>query len=274
MASPTVLDRILERKRLEVAERRERLPLAELEARAAAAGPPRGFAARLRAVLEAGGPAVIAEIKRASPSQGLIRADFDPPAIARSYAAAGAACLSVLTDVEFFQGGDDHLVAARAACDLPVLRKDFTIDPYQVVEARALGADCILLIAAALDGSVLRDLHALAREWGLDVLVEVHDRRELERALELESPLVGINNRDLRTFHTSLQTTLGLLPSIPPPRIVVAESGIRRPEEVAVLRARGVGAFLVGEAFMRAPDPGAALRALFFAEGEASQRAL
>ena len=258
-----ILQRILATKREEVAAARRAVPLAELEARARAAGPARDFVGAIRAKLAAGQPAVIAEIKRASPSKGLLREDFDPAAIARAYEAAGAACLSVLTDAQYFQGAPEHLGAARGACALPALRKDFVVDPYQVIESRALGADGILLIAAALSIGAMRELETLAQEQGMGVLVEVHDGEELEQALELKTPLVGVNNRDLRSFETRLETTLGLLPRIPPDRIVVTESGIGTPEEVRRLRAQGVGAFLVGEAFMRATDPGRALRDLF-----------
>jgi indole-3-glycerol phosphate synthase len=259
-----VLQRILARKREEVAQRRQAQPQDALRACAEAMPPTRGFVAAMTARIAAGQPAVIAEVKKASPSQGVIRAGFDPAAIARSYAAAGAACLSVLTDVDFFQGADAYLQQARAACALPVLRKDFTIDPYQVIEARALGADCILLIAAALDDTRLADLSALASELGLDVLVEVHDAEELERALRTDCVLVGVNNRDLRTFEVSLGTTLALRDAVPADRILVTESGIATRDDVEAMRAAGVDAFLVGETFMRAPDPGAALRGLFF----------
>jgi len=218
----------------------------------------------IRKRLDGGEPAVIAEIKKASPSKGVIRPDFDPAAIAKSYEAGGAACLSVLTDVDFFQGADEYLVQARTACALPVLRKDFIVDPYQVVEARAIGADCILLIAAALDDTRMQELAGTAQELGLDVLVEVHDGEELERALRLELPLVGINNRDLRTFETRLETTLELLDAIPGDRIVVTESGIHTPDDVARMREHGVHAFLVGETFMRAEQPGERLAELFF----------
>ncbi|HVF36273.1 MAG TPA: indole-3-glycerol phosphate synthase TrpC [Candidatus Saccharimonadia bacterium] len=254
---------MLARKRVEVDARACAVPLDTLRSRIAAAPPARGFADALRARIAAGGAAVIAEVKRASPSQGVIRADYEPAAISRSYAEAGATCLSVLTDRDFFGGDERHLVDARAACALPVLRKDFTIDAYQVYEARAIGADCILLIVAALTDPELGRLAALARELGLDVLVEVHDGSELDRALALDTPLVGINNRDLRTFAVSLETTRSLRARVPSDRVVVAESGIRTPEDVESLRAAGVGAFLVGEAFMRASDPGAALRELF-----------
>jgi indole-3-glycerol phosphate synthase len=262
-APPDILRRILARKAEEVRERKARLPLADLQARAVAAAAPRGFRAALERRIAAGRPAVIAEIKRASPSRGLLRADFRPAEIAASYERAGAACLSVLTDRDFFQGADEHLVEARSACALPVLRKDFTVDPYQVYEARALGADCILLIVAALADAALRELADLARQLGMDALVEVHDAAELDRALALPAPLLGINNRDLRSFEVRLETTLDLRPRIPSDRVVVAESGIHAPQDVARLSAGGVHAFLVGEAFMRAADPGAQLLRLF-----------
>lgn len=266
---PDVLQQILRRKREEVAERSVRTPLRELSARAADTPPARGFARAIETEVAAGKPAVIAEVKKASPSKGVIRADFDPAAIARSYASGGAACLSVLTDVDFFQGADAYLQQARAACALPVLRKDFTVDPYQVVEARVLGADCILLIVAALDDGALAGLCAQALGLGMDVLVEVHDRDELERALQLshadgQAPLLGINNRNLRTFEVSLDTTLSLRDAVPADRRLVTESGIVAVDDVARMRAAGIEAFLVGETFMRADDPGAALRALFF----------
>ena len=260
----TVLDRILAHKRLEVAARRRTAPLADLKRRARSASETRGFVAVLSARVKAGDPAVIAEVKKASPSKGTIRPDFDPTAIARSYAAAGAACLSVLTDEAFFQGHDDYLIDARAAAPLPTLRKDFVVDPYQLVEARAMGADCVLLIVAALRPNELRDYYAAALDLGLDVLVEVHDRVELERCLELSPALVGINNRDLKTFDTRLSTTYDLLSQIPNDIIVVTESGIHERAQVTEMRSRGVNAFLVGEAFMREQDPGAALRRLFF----------
>jgi indole-3-glycerol phosphate synthase len=266
----TILDTILRRKGEEVAGRRARVPQAELEARAAAMPPSRGFAAALDARAAAGEPAVIAEVKKASPSKGVIRADFDPAAIARSYEAGGAACLSVLTDIDFFQGSDAYLQQARDACALPVLRKDFTVDPYQVAEARALGADCILLIVAALDDARMGELAAQAMELGMDVLVESHDAAELERALRVpavagRAPLLGVNNRDLRTFEVSLDTSIRLHAMLPPDRRLVAESGIAAPGDVRRLRDAGIDAFLVGEAFMREPDPGAALHRLFFA---------
>lgn len=260
----TILDRIVRRKREEVAERAARVSMARLHDLAATQEPPRGFVDALRRRVRAGDPAVIAEIKRASPSKGLIRADWHVPAIAKSYEAGGAACLSVLTDIDFFQGADEFLVAARDACALPALRKDFTVDEYQVVEARALGADAILLIVAALDDAQLATLHAMARGLGLDVLVEVHDRRELERALKLGIELVGINNRDLHTFEITLDTTYKMLPLIPADVLVVTESGINSRQDVAAMRTKNVNAFLVGESFMRAPEPGAKLRELFF----------
>lgn len=261
---PDVLQKILQRKAEEVAERSMRRPLAELKAQAADAPPTRGFAAAIEAKIAAGDPAVIAEVKKASPSKGVIRADFDPAAIARSYEAGGAACLSVLTDVDFFQGADDYLRQARAACSLPALRKDFTIDPWQVYEARALGADCILLIVAALDDARLAVLSELALALGMDVLVEVHDMDELERALQVPAPLLGINNRSLRSFEVSLDTTLSLKHAVPGDRRLVTESGIAAADDVRRMRAAGVDAFLVGESFMRETDPGAALQRLFF----------
>ena len=259
-----ILHTILARKAVEVATRSAQLSLVDVAARAADMDAPRGFARALQLRLDAGDAAVIAEIKRASPSKGLLRADFDPAAIARSYAAAGAACLSVLTDVDFFQGADAYLQQARAACALPVLRKDFVIDAYQVHEARMLGADCVLLIVAALDDMQLARLTQLAMDLGMDVLVEVHDIDELERALQVPAPLLGINNRNLSSFEVSLDTTLALRSAVPADRILVTESGIAMRADVDRLRAAGVGAFLVGEAFMRRDDPGAALQELFF----------
>ena len=258
-----ILERILARKREELEAARRAVPLAEIQRRAAAAAPPRDFAGALRAKIAAGRPAVIAEVKRASPSKGLLRADFNPAAIAQSYEAGGAACLSVLTDRDFFKGDPAHLAEAKGACSLPVLRKDFITEPYQVHESRAMGADCILLIAAALARQDMQGLEASARSLGMAVLVEVHDAAELEAALPLATPLIGINNRNLRSFETRLETTLDLLPRIPAGRIVVTESGILTPADVQRMRGAGVGAFLVGEAFMRAPEPGAALRAMF-----------
>ena len=263
MSAPTILDKILARKVEEVAQRRQQVSFGELERLARTAPALRGFAAAVEQKIDAGSAAVIAEIKKASPSKGLIRADFDPPALARSYEAGGAAALSVLTDRDFFQGADEYLQQARAACALPVLRKDFLIDPYQVVESRVLGADCILLIVAALDQSRLLELADVAREQGLDILVEVHDRAELERALQLDTSLIGINNRDLHSFQTRLETTWALLPLIPAGRRVVTESGIHTDADVAAMRAHGVAAFLVGESLMRADDPGARLAQLF-----------
>ena len=260
-----ILNTILARKADEIAERSARVPLADLRARAADASPTRGFADALRASIAAGNPAVIAEVKKASPSKGVIRPDFRPADIAVSYEFGGAACLSVLTDVDFFQGADDYLRQARDACTLPVLRKDFTVDPYQVYEARVLGADCILLIVSALDDGQLVDLSGLALQLGMDVLVEVHDIDELERALQVPVPLVGINNRNLRTFDVTLDTTLAMKDAVPKDRLLVTESGIVVPDDVAKMRAAGVNAFLVGETFMRAEEPGEALRQLFFA---------
>lgn len=257
------LGRILDAKADEVAAGKMRVPVAELRARALDAGPPRGFARAIETAIGAGHAAVIAEIKKASPSKGLLREAFDPPAHARSYATAGATCLSVLTDAPFFQGRIDDLRAARAACALPVLRKDFVIDPWQVYEARAVGADALLLIVAALEEARLADLHALALELGLDVLVEVHDRAEMERTRALRPALLGINNRNLRTFETRIETTLELLDGVPAGARVVSESGIHSAQDVARLRAGGVHAFLVGEALMRAPDPGTRLTELF-----------
>lgn len=258
-----ILNKILAGKAEEVAAAVARKPLSTVRAEAERHVPPRGFVAAIRAKLDAGRPAVIAEIKKASPSKGVIREDFDPGAIASGYSQHGAACLSVLTDGPFFQGSEAYLRQARAACPLPVLRKDFMIDPYQVYEARAMGADCILLIVAALDLPRMRELEALAMELGMGVLVETHDAAELDLALQLKTPLVGVNNRNLRTFEVSLSNTLDLLPRMPKDRIVVTESGILQPEDVALMRKHEVNAFLVGEAFMRAPDPGVALEGLF-----------
>ncbi|WP_439102057.1 indole-3-glycerol phosphate synthase TrpC [Congregibacter sp.] len=262
---PDVLQKILARKAEEIRERQARTPLDALETLIADQEPARGFTAAMQRRAGDDVPAVIAEVKKASPSKGVIRPDFEPAVIAAQYQAGGATCLSVLTDVDFFQGSDAYLHAARAACDLPVLRKDFTIDAYQIAEARSLGADAILLIVAALDRSQLHDLAAAASHYGLDVLVEIHDRDELELALELDVPLLGINNRDLRNFETSLSTTLGLLPQIPEGKLVVTESAIHTRDDVKTMRAAGVPGFLVGEAFMRAEDPGLALSELFAA---------
>jgi indole-3-glycerol phosphate synthase len=258
-----ILQTILRRKAEEITERSTRVSLRELSARCEGLPPVRGFADAMRAKIAAGEAAVIAEIKKASPSKGVIRPDFHPAQIAASYERGGAACLSVLTDVDFFQGADEYLQQARAACALPVLRKDFTIDAYQVYEARVLGADCILLIVAALGDAALAELSHLAMDLGMDVLVEVHDIDELERALQVGVPLVGINNRSLRTFEVSLQNTLDLRNAVPRDRILVTESGIATPADVALMRANDVHGFLVGETFMRAPDPGAELARLF-----------
>jgi len=281
-----ILDKILAVKREEIAAAMRAKPLAALRGEAEALGGVRDFAGAVRARIAAGRAAVIAEIKKASPSKGVLRADFRPADIARAYAARGAACLSVLTDRPFFQGAPDYLQQARAACTLPVLRKDFIVDPYQVYEARAMGADCILLIVAAFEPAAsaadgvsaaqgaravqrasavqgMRELESLAHALGMAVLVEVHDAAELELALQLVTPLIGINNRNLRTFEVTLDTTLSQLPRIPPGRIVVTESGIREPADVALMRSRGVDAFLVGEAFMRAADPGTEFGRLF-----------
>jgi indole-3-glycerol phosphate synthase len=261
--TPDILRRILIRKAEEVDARNRRVSLQELGERVAGADAPRGFVNSLRTKLSAGLPAVIAEIKKASPSRGILREDFNPEQIAVSYAHAGAACLSVLTDVDFFKGDDSYLQQARAACSLPVLRKDFVIDPYQVYEARVLGADCILLIVAALSDAMLGELYQLAVNLGMDALIEVHDESELEQALAIPAPMIGINNRDLRSFETRLDVTLGFLDRINDDRIVVTESGIHTPADVALMRSRGVNAFLVGEAFMKAKDPGGKLAELF-----------
>ncbi|MDR9437214.1 MAG: indole-3-glycerol phosphate synthase TrpC [Thiohalophilus sp.] len=261
--TPDILKKIIERKREEVAERQARVPLSEQQQRAEQGSPVRGFVRAIEQRLANNQAAVIAEIKKASPSKGVMRDPFVPAEIARSYEQGGAACLSVLTDVDFFQGSDDYLQQAREACSLPVLRKDFMIDPYQVYEARAIGADCILLIVAVLDDAQMRELHDLAHQLGMAVLVEVHDAEELQRALKLETLLIGINNRDLRTFETRLETTLELLASIPDDCIVVTESGIHTPGDVSRLRDNNVHTFLIGEAFMVAEDPGARLKDLF-----------
>ncbi|MGE5945281.1 MAG: indole-3-glycerol phosphate synthase TrpC [Betaproteobacteria bacterium] len=258
-----ILERIVATKREEIAAAQVLRPLAVLEAEAAAQPGPRDFVGAIRSRLRRGQPAVIAEIKKASPSKGVIRPDFHPAEIARSYAAHGAACLSVLTDRQYFQGAPEYLVAARAACDLPVLRKDFMVDAYQVAEARAMGADCILLIAAALELAEMKALETQALGYGMAVLVEVHNGDELDAALQLNTPLLGVNNRNLRTFEVSLETTLDLLARIPAERIVVTESGIATPADVALMRRHKVDTFLVGEAFMRAPEPGIELARLF-----------
>jgi len=265
LTTPTVLKTIFDRKQEEVALRRHYRPLEELQRAAVAMPPCRGFRRALADRVAAGEPAVIAEVKKASPSKGVIREDFHPAEIAASYEQGGAACLSVLTDIDFFQGADAYLQEARAACALPVLRKDFTLDPYQIWEARALGADAILLIVACLDLLVLRSLYDCAMEAGLDALIEVHDSVELDEALTLGADMIGINNRNLHTFETSLDTTLDLLARIPAGVQVVTESGFSTPEQVARMRARGVQSFLIGEAFMRAKDPGSELKRLFAA---------
>ncbi len=263
MSQPDILQKILRRKIEEVVERSAKVSLRELAQQAEAALAPRGFVAAIQNKIAEGQSGVIAEIKKASPSKGLLREAFHPAEIAESYEKAGAACLSVLTDADFFQGHENYLKQARAACQLPVIRKDFIIDPYQVYEARAIGADCILLIVAALGDAMLQELSQLAKQLGMDVLVEVHDAAELKRALNLPLKLIGINNRNLRTFETSLDTTIDLLGSIPDDRIVVTESGIHSAEDVKYMRDHNVNAFLVGEAFMRATDPGQALSSLF-----------
>ncbi len=260
MSGKDILTRILETKDAEIAKAKERFDVAALRRRIESGAPPRDFVGALRARIGAGRVAIIAEIKKASPSRGVIRPDFDPGAIAASYERGGAACLSVLTDEAFFQGSSSDLTRARDACALPVLRKDFIVDPYQVHESRALGADCILLIAAALAVERMRELEATATDLGMAVLVEVHDRAELGAALKLNTPLIGINNRDLKTFQVSLETTLALLPLVPADRIVVTESGIMSAADVRRMRGHRVHAFLIGEGFMRADDPGAALR--------------
>jgi indole-3-glycerol phosphate synthase len=262
-----ILQKIVEVKREEIAVAQKKKPLDAMRFDAESRLLTRDFEGALRAKIAAGQAAVIAEIKKASPSKGVIREDFIPADIAQSYAegdgAVSAACLSVLTDRQFFQGQPDYLKQARASCDLPVLRKDFMVDPYQVYEARSMGADCILLIAACLDDAQMADLEAIAHGMNMAVLVEVHDREELQRALKLKTPLVGINNRNLRTFDVTLQTTLDVLPDVPADRLLITESGILGRADVQTMRAAGVNAFLVGEAFMRAPEPGLALAELF-----------
>ena len=258
-----ILNRIVATKREEIALALKKTPLAAMREDAESRLLTRDFEGALRAKIAAGLPAVIAEVKKASPSKGVIRADFIPADIAQSYAEYGAACLSVLTDRQYFQGCTDYLKQARASCDLPVLRKDFIVDPYQVYEARVMGADCILLIAACLDDAQMAELEAIAHGLDMAVLVEVHDRAELERALKLKTPLVGINNRNLRSFEVSLDTTLGMLADVPADRLLVTESGILSRDDVRLMREHGVNAFLVGEAFMRQPEPGAALAELF-----------
>lgn len=262
-AAPTILRKIIARKWEEIAERKQLVGLAGLHERACQQAATRGFVQALRNKIDTGEAAVIAEVKKASPSKGVIRADFNPVAIAQSYEQGGAACLSVLTDVDFFQGSDDYLQQARNATQLPVIRKDFIVDPYQIAESRALGADCILLIVAALTPGQLKDLNTYALELGLDVLVEVHNGEELELALDLPNTLVGINNRDLHSFDVDLNTTFGLLNQIPTDKIVITESGIHTRDDVLAMRRRGVNGFLVGESFMRADNPGQKLSDLF-----------
>ena len=262
-SAPDILKQIILDKAEEVVLRKSRCSLVEIKSCAKDAAPPRGFTSAIKKRIGDGKLAVIAEVKKASPSKGVIRENFNPAEIAVSYEKAGATCLSVLTDEKYFQGVDQYLIDARAACSLPVLRKDFIIDPYQVYEARAMGADCILLIVACLEDTQMQDLAWLAADLGLDVLVEVHDREELERGLMLRTPLIGVNNRNLHTFETSLQTTLELLPDIFHDRTIVTESGIHTPEDVAMMRRHGVFTFLVGEAFMVAEDPGEKLAELF-----------
>ncbi|ROS01537.1 indole-3-glycerol phosphate synthase [Sinobacterium caligoides] len=264
MSTPTILKTIVQRKHEEVAERKVVRSYRELEEVAVEVSQPRGFIASMEARLAAGEAAVIAEIKKASPSKGVIREDFYPEMIAKSYQKGGAACLSVLTDTDFFQGSNEYLQIARNACDLPVIRKDFIVDEYQVVEARAIGADCILLIAACLSDGQMRRLADLATELGMDVLIEVHNLEELRRTLPLNTRLIGINNRNLHTFECSLDNTYNLLDEIPDDRIIVTESGIHSIDDVMAMRGHDVNAFLVGESFMRADDPGEQLMRLFF----------
>jgi len=261
--TPDILVKIIKRKAEEVAERKDKISLEKLKQQIEVASPVRGFVRSIKNKIESGKPAVISEIKKASPSKGVIRENFVPSEIAESYEKGGACCLSVLTDVDFFQGSDEYLKQARAACNLPVLRKEFIIDPYQVYEARAMGADCILLIVACLSDEQLQSLTSLATELTLDVLVEVHDAEELERALKLDLALIGVNNRDLRTFETSLDATLSLLKTIPKDKVVVTESGIHTPQDVALMQRNSVNTFLVGEAFMVAEQPGERLAELF-----------
>jgi indole-3-glycerol phosphate synthase len=263
VSAPDILKQILAAKAAEIAERAKSLSLRTLSTRVEHAEPPRGFGARLEEALKQESVAVIAELKKASPSKGLLRADFEPAAIAESYERGGATCLSVLTDRGYFQGSTDDLQAARAASALPILRKDFIIDPYQIYEARVIGADCVLLIVAALGDASLRELAGLAHELGMDVLMEVHDRDELERALDLNIWMIGINNRSLRTFETRLETTIDLLPYTGGDRLIVTESGIHSRTDVSLMRGHGISAFLVGEAFMKAGDPGQRLAELF-----------
>jgi len=261
--APDILQRILAVKAQEIGAAQARISMADVQAAARAAAPVRDFTGALRSRISAGKPAVIAEVKKASPSKGVLRAQFDPAAIAATYERHGAACLSVLTDAQFFQGRLEDLMVARDACSLPVLRKDFMVDPYQIYEARAAGADCILLIVAALAPARMQELECIAHDLEMAVLVEVHDGQELDAALRLRTPLLGINNRNLRTFETTLDTTLGLLEKVPADRLVITESGILAPQDVEKMRQRDVNGFLVGEAFMRAADPGVELQRLF-----------
>lgn len=261
--TPTVLKKILARKEQEVADRKAKVSIEQLKAQLKSASAPRGFAEALQSKISAGDSAVIAEIKKASPSKGVIRENFDPIEIAKSYERGGAACLSVLTDMDFFQGADQYLKDARAACNLPVIRKDFIIDEYQLYESRVLGADCVLLIVSALSPEKLKSLHATALSLGLDVLVEVHDQQELDIALAVDNPMIGINNRNLHTFEVSLDNTFELLDQIPRNRIVITESGIHNDSDVQVMRDNNVHAFLVGEAFMRSENPGLQLKRFF-----------
>jgi len=261
--TPDILKRVCARKLEEVEERRSQVSLEELKSRLADASPARGFVNALKQRVESGKPAVIAEIKKASPSKGVLRENFSPAEIAKSYAANGATCLSVLTDIDYFQGADEYLQQARAACALPVLRKDFMLDPYQVYESRVLGADGILLIVAALTDAQVAELYQLAQQLGMDVLVEIHNAEELERVQGMKLPMIGINNRNLHNFETSLQTTIDLLPEIANDCLVVTESGIHAKEDVALMQSNNVNAFLIGEAFMRQQDPGLALKSLF-----------
>lgn len=269
-ATPTILDRICTEKRKQVAEHKSRRPMQELLKRAQDQAPARGFAAALTRKVEAGGYGIIAEIKKASPSAGVIRPDFKPDLLAKAYQRGGAACLSVLTDQKFFQGSEADLGAARSACDIPVLRKDFMVDPYQIVEARALGADCILLIVGALTDAELSQMEDIALGYGMDVLIEVHDEAELERALKMKSPLIGINNRDLKIMKTDLATTERLVPLIPEGKVVVSESGLDGPGDLKRMAAIGVRRFLIGEAFMRRPDVEQALKIMLAGAGAAS----
>ena len=262
-STPGILDRILSCKKEDMLVRKNQTSLEDLRVRVVDSDPPRNFYKAIAAKIDNSEPAVIAEIKKASPSKGIIRQDYDPAWIAKSYSEGGATCLSVLTDFEFFQGSDEHLKLARGACSLPILRKDFIIDPYQVYEGRVIGADCILLIVAALTDLQLQELAGVTHELGMDVLIEVHNREELERGMRLRTPLIGINNRDLNTFKTDLDTTINLLTDLFPDRIVITESGIHTREQVALMQKNNVNAFLVGEAFMSADNPGERLKELF-----------